>query len=101
MTLSRFLFAKLAVLTLVTCVVAQDKAPNADKVQALEKKFQDERAAALEKNFPTTALVRGLRRTGEAGQDGAGGRQYRCRRQVHQGGPLAGSLCPHRSAAQR
>ena len=58
MTLSRFLFAKLAVLTLVGCVVAQDKPPSADDVQALEKKFQVERAAALEKQFPAKALVR-------------------------------------------
>src|SRR5205823_7011890 len=37
---------------------AQDKPPPAEEVQALEKKYQEERATALEKKFPASALER-------------------------------------------
>jgi len=42
----------------VFAVRAQDKAPTTEEVQAFQKKFQEERAAALEKKFPAAALER-------------------------------------------
>lgn len=58
MTISRFLAASIAAVSLAGFAIAQDKPPTADEVQALEKKYQEERAAALEKKFPATALER-------------------------------------------
>lgn len=58
MTLSRFLSLGFASLLFSSATLAQDKAPTADEVQVLQKKFQEERAAALEKKFPATALER-------------------------------------------
>jgi WD40 repeat protein len=57
MTLRR-LFTLVALAALPLAAVAQDKGPTAEEVQALQKKYQDERAAALEKKFPATALER-------------------------------------------
>ncbi len=37
--------------------IAQDKPPTAEDVQTLQKKFSEERSAALEKKFPATSLV--------------------------------------------
>src|SRR5947209_20063410 len=45
-------------LALPLASVAQDKGPSADDIQALQKKFQEERAAALEKKFPASSLER-------------------------------------------
>jgi WD40 repeat protein len=42
----------------VLTLQAQDKPPTSEDVQALQKKFQEERAAALEKKFPAAALER-------------------------------------------
>lgn len=58
MTLSRFLSASIVAIGLAGFAVAQDKGPSAEEVQAQQKKYQDERAAALEKKFPATALER-------------------------------------------
>ena len=74
--------------------------PAADEVQALQKKYQEERAAALEKKFPAGRPGAG-RRAGQAGRRGAEGRQHGRRRPVHQGGPLARPLRPDRPAAER
>src|SRR3954471_16504862 len=38
--------------------MAQDKPPTAEDVQALQTKFSEERAAAIEKKFPASALER-------------------------------------------
>lgn len=57
MTVRRLL--SLAVLAaLPFAAPAQDKGPSAEEVQALQKKYQEERAAALERKFPATALER-------------------------------------------
>ena len=57
MTFRRLLPAALVVINL-GFATAQDKAPPAEEVQALQKKYQEERAAALEKKFPASALER-------------------------------------------
>ena len=78
----------------------QDKPPPAEDVQALQKKYQEERAAALEKKFPATALERAdeqARRAEEALKDG----QHRRRGAAHQGGPLARPIRSDRPAAPR
>src|SRR4051812_7405687 len=68
MTVRRLLpLALLAALPLVAR--AQATAPTADEVQALQKKYQEERAAAVEKKFPPAALERAdeqVRRADEA-----------------------------------
>ena len=59
MTLHRPVVALLSALTLVGLAAqAQDKPPPAEDIQALQKKYQEERAAALEKKFPATAMER-------------------------------------------
>ena len=59
MKLHRPLVATLFALSVTLLAVrAQDKPPPAEEVQALQKKYQEERAAVLEKKFPASALER-------------------------------------------
>ena len=81
-------------------LAGQAQGPSAEEVQALQKKYQEERAAALEKKFPATALERAdeqAKRADEALKAG----NTRGRRPLHQGGPLAGPIRPDRPAAAR
>jgi WD40 repeat protein len=48
----------LSVAVVALSVRAQDMPPSAEDVQALQKKYQEERAAALEKKFPPEAVER-------------------------------------------
>lgn len=56
--MSRFLSVVVASLCISGLALGQDKPPTSDEIQSQIKKFQDERAAALEKKFPATALER-------------------------------------------
>lgn len=57
MTFRRLL--SVAILVVVpSALFAEDKAPTAAQVQELQKKYQEERAAAVEKKFPPSALER-------------------------------------------
>src|SRR5262245_42146488 len=59
MTLRRPVSAAIAVLAITSLASrAQDKPPPAEEIQALQKKYQEERATALEKKFPANALER-------------------------------------------
>ena len=56
MTLRHSILSLFAASLLIVPTRAQDKPPPAEDVQALQKKFQEERAAALEKKFPASSL---------------------------------------------